>query len=97
MFVEWLRREFDVDDSRLRAKNHLHEGLDLGAATTFRSTWLEIPVARFRAPYRAVADPTRRRSKHEFGCAPALYSCSLTARRLLGRIEAISSLFDIPG
>ena len=33
LFAMWLRQEFPIDESRLRAKIYLHEGLDLDAAT----------------------------------------------------------------
>lgn len=93
----WLRRQFQIDESRLRAKVYLHEGLDLAAAESFWSAVLEIPVEQFSKPYRAVADPTRRSSKHANGCATLLYSCSLTHRRVMAMIEAVTSSFAIPG
>ena len=95
IFVTWLRRQFMIDESRLRVKLYLHEGLDLAAATRFWSESTEISVSQFREPYRAVADPTRRHSKHVFGCATVLYSCSTTHRRVMAMIEAVSSPFAI--
>jgi hypothetical protein len=95
--VAWLRRQFQIDQSRLRVKVYLHEGLDLAAAEAFWSAVLEIPVEQFSKPYRAVADPTRRSSKHVNGCATLLYSCSLTHRRVMAMIEAVTSSFAIPG
>lgn len=91
ILLRWLRAHFDIDETRLRCKLYLHEGLDLDAATSSWSKLTGIPVEQFRVPYRAVADASRRRSKHEFGCATVMYSCSLTHRRLLAMIEAISS------
>jgi transcriptional regulator with XRE-family HTH domain len=67
-FVNWLRRFFRVDESRLRVRLYLHDGLDLKAAECFWSHLLDIPCSQFRQPYRAPADPTRRRSKHVQGC-----------------------------
>ena len=68
-FCAWLRRFFVIDEARLRARVYLHQGLDLEAATAHWSEVTGIPVGQFRAPYRAVPDPTIRRNKHEFGCA----------------------------
>jgi hypothetical protein len=96
-FVTWLRTEFDVDETRLRARLYLHEGLDLGAATRFWSDALGIPVPQFHRPYRAPADASRRRAKHPFGCATVVYSCASTHRRVMARIEAVTSQFDLPG
>src|SRR5262249_5153903 len=42
-FCEWLRRYFEPDESRLRARVYLHEGLDLAAAERFWSEVTGIP------------------------------------------------------
>jgi hypothetical protein len=97
MFVAWLRRCFNVDESRLRVKLYLHEGLDVEAASAFWSELLRIPRAQFRKPYRAVADPTRRTAKHTMGCPAVVYSHALTHRRVMGLIRAITSTAAIPG
>ena len=67
-FVTWLRRFFDVDESRLRLRLYLHDGLDLDAANRFWSDAHRHPVSQFGKPYRAVADPSIRRTKHLMGC-----------------------------
>ena len=67
-FCAWLRRFFTIDESRLRVRVYLHEGLDLDAAEQFWSEITGIPSAQFRAPYRAKPDPSIRRNKHEHGC-----------------------------
>ena len=94
-FVTWLRSEFELDESRLRVKLYLHEGLDLAESTAYWSRVLEIPESQFRRPYRAIDDPSRRRAKHIFGCATVLYSCTITHRRVMAMIEAITSHFAI--
>jgi len=35
LFCTWLRRFFDVDESRLRVHLYLHQGLDLDGASSF--------------------------------------------------------------
>lgn len=97
LFVTWLRHEFDVDESRLRVKLYLHEGLDLEMATMHWSRVLDIPQDQFRLPYRAASDPSRRRAKHVHGCATALYSCTITHRRVMAMIQTVTSPFDLPG
>ena len=97
LFVTWLRRFFPVDESRLRVKLYLHEGLDLDAAKEFWSMLTEIPISQFGKPYRAVADPTIRRSKHVMGCPGICYSSASTFRRVMGLIEAVTSIEAIPG
>jgi hypothetical protein len=96
-FVTWLRRAFDLDETRLRVRLYLHDGIDLQAATAHWSRVLDVPSEQFQKPYRAVADPTRRSSKHENGCATLIYSCSTIHRRVLAMIEAISCRFADPG
>jgi hypothetical protein len=97
IFLSWLRCEFEVDESRLRARLYLHEGLDLDAAMEFWSSVLAIPPEQFQRPYRAAADPTRRTAKHALGCATVIYSSALLHRRVMAMIAAVASRFDIPG
>ena len=47
VMVAWLRMQFDIEESRLRAKVYLHDGLDLDAAEAFWSRVLEIPLNQF--------------------------------------------------
>jgi hypothetical protein len=96
-FVTWLRRFFDIDESRLRVKLYLHEGLDLDAAISFWSTLTGIPSSQFTKPYRAVADPTRRHSKHLMGCPGIAYRSAATHRRVMGLIAAVLSSSAFPG
>jgi hypothetical protein len=96
-FAAWLRRYFEIDESRLRVRVYLHDGLDLAAAEAHWSNVTQVPRSQFRAPYRAKADPSRRRSKHEYGCAYLVYSCSHTHRRIMGLVRALLSSKAIPG
>jgi hypothetical protein len=96
-FIAWLRRFFSVDESRLRVRLYLHDGLDLEAAEQFWSDLLNIPRSQFRKPYRAAADPTRRRSKHVLGCPAITYCCTSTSRRVMGLVRALSSRAALPG
>jgi hypothetical protein len=97
LFVDWLRRSFEIDEDRLRARLYLHDGLDLEAATAYWSAATSIPERQFQRAYRAVADPSRRHTKHERGCLTIVYHCSVTHRRVMARIAAITSRFDLPG
>jgi hypothetical protein len=98
LFLAFLRRFFDVDESRLRVRIYLHEGLDLDVATTFWSTITDIPVDQFRKPYRAEANPTIRTTKHPMGCPSVRYSCTSTHRTLMSLVDALlSSTFRNPG
>jgi hypothetical protein len=58
-FITWLRRFFDVDESRLRVKLYLHEGLDLASAIAF---WSGLTPAFRPASSRSRIEPrpTRR-------------------------------------
>ena len=89
LFCEWLRRFFDVDESRLRVHLYLHQGLDLSSAIRFWSEVTGVPESQFTKPYRAVPDAGIRHSKHVHGCAKVRYSCSATHRRVIGLIDAL--------
>jgi hypothetical protein len=95
--LAWLRREFDLENARWRARLYLHEGLDLEAAMDHWTALLGIDADRFHKPYRAVADSSIRSRKHANGCVTVAYSDTLLHRRVMARIEAIASRFDLPG
>lgn len=90
-FLRWLRRFFEVDESRLRVWLYLHEGLDLEAATTFWSELTGIPRSQFGKAYRAEANESIRHSKHPMGCPRITYSCSRTHREVMGLVRALLS------
>ena len=93
----WLRRFFEIDESRLRVHRYLHEGLDLAATVAYWSALTAIPVSQFGKPYRAVPDPTIRHAKHVHGCVSIGYSCAATHRSVMGLVHALLSGTAIPG
>ena len=96
-FCAWLRTFFDIDESRLRLRLYLHEGLDLDAANEFWSELTGIPVTQFGKPYRAAPDPTIRTAKHVMGCPSVQYGCSRTHRAVTGLMRALLSSEALPG
>jgi predicted transcriptional regulator len=96
-FCSWFRRFFVVDESRLRGRVYLHQGLDLDAAMAHWSDVSGIPVDQFGKAYRAVPDPSIRTNKHEFGCFYVDYSCSRTHRQIMGLVRALLSSDAVPG
>ena len=81
----------------LRVRVYLHEGLDLDAAEQFWSDVTGVPRSQFNAAYRAKADPTIRRNKHEYGCVYVDYRCSRTHREIMGLVRALLASDAIPG
>ena len=96
-FCAWLRSNFEIDESRLRVRVYLHQGLDLDAAEAFWARVTRVPPYQFGKAYRAVADRTIRRNKHEYGCVYVEYGCSKTHRRIMGLVRALLSSGAIPG
>ena len=90
-YLWWLRRFFEIDESRLRMRLYLHEGLDLEAALEFWSELTGIPRSQFGRPYRAVPDPSIRQSKHPMGCPSVAYSCTETHRLVMALINLLLS------
>jgi hypothetical protein len=88
-FCGWLRRHFDIDESRLRFCVYLHEGLDLDAAVEHWSLVTGIPSSQTTKPYRAVVDASRRTVKHEFGCCYVSYCSTTIHRSITGMLEAL--------
>lgn len=93
----WLRRFLEIDESRLRVRLYLHEGLDLAASVAYWSSVTAIPPSQFGKPYRAVPDPSIRHAKHVHGCATVSYSCSATHRSIMGLVNALLSITAHPG
>jgi hypothetical protein len=96
-FCSWLRRFFEIDESRLRVHLYLHEGLDLAAAMDFWSGLTGISKSQFFKPYRAVPDQSIRHAKHVRGCVGVRYSCSVTHRSIMGLVAALLGDAAIPG
>jgi transcriptional regulator with XRE-family HTH domain len=89
LFLVWFRRFFDIDESRLRLRLYLHQGLDLDAAVAHWASVTQIPVERHGKPYRAVADPSIRHNKHEHGCATVIYRSTAVHRAVMGCVTAL--------
>jgi transcriptional regulator with XRE-family HTH domain len=96
-FCAWLRRFFDVDESRLRVRVYLHHGLDLEAAERFWSDLTAISRDQFRTPYRAIPKVGIRHNKHEHGCPSVAYCCTRTHRTIMGLTEALLAWPDPSG
>ena len=96
-FCAWLRHFFRIDESRIRIRVYLHEGLDLAATTAYWSKVTGIPGSQFGKPYRAVPDPSMRTAKHVHGCVYVGYSCSATHRAIMGLVQALLGGDAIPG
>jgi hypothetical protein len=96
-YCAWLRRFFEIDESRLRVRLYLHEGLDLAASIAYWSQLTGIPPAQFRKPYRAVPDPTIRHAKHVHGCVTIDYSCFHTHRSIMGLVVGLLGDDVLPG
>jgi hypothetical protein len=96
-FCAWLRRFFVIDESRLRVRVYLHQGLDIDAAEKFWSELTGVPRSQFNSPYRATADPSIRSNKHQYGCAYVDYCCSRTHRMIMGLVRALLASGAIPG
>ena len=96
-FCSWLPHFFPIDESRLRVRLYLHQGLDLTGATAFWCQLTGIPESQFSKPYRAVPDPSIRHAKHVHGCVGVRYSCTATHRSIMGLVGALLSDAALPG
>lgn len=90
-FCAWLRRFFNVDESRLRMCLYLHKGLDLEAAESFWSELTGIPRSQFIKPYRADRDARVRKTKHPMGCPRVYFWSSTIHRAIMGLVRALLS------
>lgn len=90
-FCAWLRQFFIIDESRLRGRLYLHDGLDLEAAEAHWSALTRIPTAQFHAAHRPVPKAGGSTSKHEHGCFSVVYGCTRTQRAVLGLVHALLS------
>src|SRR4029453_12828723 len=97
VYCAWLRRFFEIDETRLRLRLYLHQGLDLDASIAFWSELTGIPPSQFQKPYRATPDASIRHTKHVHGCASVDYSCSSTHRTIMGLVRALLGGAVLPG
>ena len=97
IFAIWLRRQFAIDESRLRMKLYLHADLDLDASIGFWHEVTGIPRSQFNKPYRAVVDATMRHNRHVHGCASLVCHSTLVHRRVMAMIAAVTSRFPVRG
>jgi hypothetical protein len=96
-FCAWLRYFFDPEETRLRVRIYLHEGLDLDAAEQQWSAVTSIPRHQFQAAHRVPANASRRKNRHEFGCCYVGYASSSVHRAIMGLVRALLSSEAIPG
>lgn len=95
-YCKWLRYFFDIDETRLRVRVYLHQGLDLDEAERFWSEVTGVPGAQFGKSYRAVPDASIRHNKHIRGCVYVDYSCSRTHRAIMGLVRALLTCPGLP-
>ena len=91
LHVTWLQRCFGIAPAQMHVRLYLHQGLDLLAANRFWSGLTDIPLDRFRAPYRAVPDPSIRRSKHPMGCPSVAAGGRTLHREVMGLVDGLLS------
>jgi hypothetical protein len=96
-FCAWLRTFFTLDESRLRLRIYLHQGLDLDAAVAYWTRLTAIPPGQLIKPYRAAPDPSIRRVKHVYGCVTVRYTSSETHRAIMGIVDALLASSALPG
>lgn len=99
LFMTWLRHFWHLDESRLRVRVYLHQGLDLDAANAFWSELLLVPVSQFHVPYRAVARDGIRTTKHLMGCPSVGLRSKPIHRSVMGLVGALlsSETVSLPG
>lgn len=96
-FARWLRHFFDIDESRLRMRLYLHEGLDVEEVIRFWAATTAVPASQFHKPVRPLADASIRATKHKNGCASLQYTCARTHREVMGLVRALLSCDLLPG
>jgi hypothetical protein len=97
VFVTWLRRHFELDETRFRVKIYLHADLDLDAAVDFWISVIGVPRSQFNKPYRAAVDETKRTNRHVNGCASIVYHSRYIHRSVMAMIATIGSAVADPG
>ena len=67
------------------------------ARSTYWSALTGIPTSQFLKPYRAVAGPTIRHTKHVHGCVTSATVAASTHRSIMGLVGALLGDAAIPG
>ena len=98
-FCAWLRRFFAIDESRLRVRVYLHEGLDLDAAEAILVRRSRVCRATSStAPYRAKADADDPLGTSTRTAADtSITAVRRTHREIMGLVRALLTSGAIPG
>ena len=90
--AHWLRRFFEIDESRLQGAIWIHEGLDQEEARQFWSKVSGIPASQFQKTYVAKNKPQSRKIRkniHPYGVFSIRYSDCMVVRRIMGQIAGL--------
>jgi hypothetical protein len=72
-FVRWLRRYFDIKESKLRGRLYIWEDSDEVVAREYWSSALGIPVEQFTKSYISKSVPKIRKNGHNYGICRVSY------------------------
>ena len=89
-FVLWLRKYFEIDETKLRCRLYIWNSLNEPGAKQFWSKQLNIPLKRFTKSYISNSKPNVRKIRHNYGVCRVSYGSTKIFKEI---IEGISKSF----
>jgi hypothetical protein len=86
-FVSWLRKYFELDESKLKLRLYLWDDLDELRAKKFWSKLLGIPIANFTKSYLSHSKAKIRKRKHEYGVCRVSYGSKKMMSEIMKEIK----------
>lgn len=72
-FVNWLRRFFDINESKLKGRLYIWRDTNEKEAKEFWSKKLNIPINQFTKSYISNSVPNVRKRRHNYGVCRVSY------------------------
>jgi len=82
-FINWFRRYFNIDESRLRGRLYIWEDLDEEKAKRFWSQILHIPISQFTKSYISQSKSKVRKRRHVYGVCRISYCSAEIFREIM--------------
>lgn len=86
-FITWLRKYFEINESKLKCRLYLWENLDEKNVKIFWSKKLKIPLTQFTKSYISHSIPKIRKAKHEFGVCRISYGSKKIFTEIINEIH----------
>lgn len=91
LFITLLRKTYQIDESRLRVRLHLHDYHNQEEAISYWANLLQIPASQFQSTYIKKRNPSKKFRQNFMGICFIKYGDSQIRRKVLSYAYAIQA------